>query len=227
MQRLTRAEFLEILGLTSGAFDQLQHGGHVALAFGTPLPATPGAYLDLDLIAMWIVLGLTPPLGREISATIVAAYFNQWANAVGHAEANPNEDFFMAVAGQGWDPAKKGPRLLLVTNGTLNQISADFRGLSELVGYFAVNVSDILRRVRTRAQAIGIDLSSPFFFSPEDERFHQIITRVTRERDARVSRLRRDKKKLAAAQARRRRQDITAVPRVENMNYPLAMQVTD
>ena len=46
MQSLTRDEFLEVLGLTSGAFDQLQHAGHVALAFGTPLPATPGRILD-------------------------------------------------------------------------------------------------------------------------------------------------------------------------------------
>ena len=63
MQSLTRDEFLEVLGLTSGAFDQLQHAGHVPLAFGTPLPATPGRYLDLDLVAMATNLGLTPALG--------------------------------------------------------------------------------------------------------------------------------------------------------------------
>jgi len=75
MLALTRDEFLEILGLTGGAFDQLQHAGHVALAFGTPMPATPGRYVDLDLIAMWINLGLTPSLGRENSTAIVSGYF--------------------------------------------------------------------------------------------------------------------------------------------------------
>ena len=71
MQSLTRDQFLELLGLTGGAFDQLQHAGHVALAFGTPLPATPGRYLDLDLVAMATNLGLTPSLGRENSTAIV------------------------------------------------------------------------------------------------------------------------------------------------------------
>ena len=139
MQSLTRDEFLEVLGMTSGAFDQLQHAGHVALAFGTPLPATPGRYLDLDLVAMATNLGLTPSLGREASTAIVAGYFDQLASAVGHAEANPNQNFFVAVGGVGWDAAKKGPKLLLVTHGTLVEITRDFRQMKDLVGFFTVN----------------------------------------------------------------------------------------
>jgi hypothetical protein len=46
MRSLTRDQLLKIFGLTSGAFD--------ALAFGTPIPATPSRYLDLDLVAMTI-----------------------------------------------------------------------------------------------------------------------------------------------------------------------------
>jgi hypothetical protein len=224
MQSLSRDEFLEALGLTSGAFDQLQHSGYVALAFGTPMPATPGRYLDLDLVAMWINLGLTQSLGREISTTIVTAFFHQWAAAVGHAEAVPKQNFFMAVGGVGWDVAKKGPKLLLVTHGTLDQITEDFRAMTDLVGFFTVNISDIIRRIRARAQTAGIDLSRPFFFPPDDPRFNEILTQVKRERDARIARLRRDKKKFATAKARGRRRDIAAAPRVENLNYQIAMQ---
>ncbi len=83
---------------------------------------------------------------------------------------------------------------------------------------------DIIRRLRARAHAAGIDLSRPFFFPPDDPRFDEILTQVKRERDARIARLRRDKKKFAAAKGRARRQDITALPRVKNVNYPLAMQ---
>jgi hypothetical protein len=225
MQSLTRDEFLEVLALTSGAFDQLQHAGHVALAFGTPMPATPGRYLDLDLVAMAINLGLTSSLGREISTTIVAAFFHQWASAVGHAEADPNENFFMAVGGVGWDAVKKGPKLLLVTHGTIAQTAEDFQNIEGLIGFFTVNISDIMRRLRARALAAGIDLSRPFFFPPQDPRFDQILRQVKRERDARIARLRRDKKKFAAMKARDRRQDITAVPRVQDVGYPLVMQV--
>ena len=225
MQTLTRDEFLEVLAITSGAFDQLQHAGYVALAFGTPMPATPGRYLDLDLVAMAISLGLTSSLGREVSTVIVGAYFHQWASAVGHAEADLKQDYFMAVGGVGWDVAKKSPELLLVTHGTLDQIAEDFRAAKDLRGFFTVNISDIIRRLRTRAHAAGVDLSRPFFFPPDDPRFDQILTQVKRERDGRIARLRRDKKKLAAMKARGRRQDITAVPRVENVGYPLVMQV--
>jgi hypothetical protein len=224
MQSLTRDEFLEVLGLTGGAFDQLQHAGHVALAFGTPLPATPGRYLDLDLVAVAINLGLTPPLGRESATAIVGGYFHQWASAVGHAEADPNQNFFMAVGGVGWDAAKKGPKLLLVTHGTLDQITEDFRDAKDLVGFFTVNITDIIRRLRTRAHAAGIDLGRPFFFLPDDPRFNEILAQVKRELDARIARLRRNKKKFAAAKGRARRRDITALPRVMKVNYPLAMQ---
>ena len=224
MQSLTREEFLEILGLTGGTFDQLQHAGHVALAFGTPLPSTPGRYLDLDLVAVAINLGLTPSLGRENATAIVSGCFHQWASAVGHAEADLGQDFFMAVGAVGWDAAKKRPELLLVTNGTVDQIAQDFRSTTNLVWSFSVNISDIIRRLRTRAHTAGIDLDRPFFFPPDDPRFNEILTRVKRERDARIARLRRDKKKFAAAKARGRRQDIAAAPRVKNVNYQFSRQ---
>jgi hypothetical protein len=224
MQHLSRDEFLEVLGMTGGAFDQLQHAGHVALAFGTPMPATPGRYIDLDLVAMAINLGLTPSLGRENSTAIVSGYFHQWASAVGHAETDPKQDCYMAVAGVGWEATKKSPKLLLVTNGTVDQIAQDLRHTTEVIGFFTVNVSDIIRRLRARAHAAGIDLSRAFFFPPEDPRLDEILTRVKRERDARIARLRRDKKKFAAAKARSRRQDIFAAPRVKDVNYQLALQ---
>jgi hypothetical protein len=224
MQHVTRDEFLELLGLTGGAFDQLQHAGHVALAFGTPMPATPGRYLDLDLVAMAINLGLTPGLGREKSTAIVASLFHMWASAVGYAEADQKQDSFMAVGGVGWDAAKKSAKLFVVTNGTLGQIAQDFQSITDVVGFFTVNISDIIRRLRTRAHTAGIDLGRPFFFLPDDPRFDEILTRFQRERDARFARLKRNKKKLAAAKAWRR-EDIVEAPRVKDLNRQLTMQL--
>ena len=173
---------------------------------------------------MAINLALTPSLGREVSTTIVAAFFHQWGAAVGYAEADQNQDFFMAVGGVGWDPVRKGPKLLLVTHGALDQISQDFRDQKDLVSFFTVNISDIVRRLRARAHQAGVDLSRPFFFPPGDPRFDQILTQVKRERDARIARLRRDKKKFALAKARSSRKDIAAPPRMKTVKYPLPVQ---
>ena len=67
MRSLTREQFLRIFGLTSGTFDAQQRAGHVALAFGTPTPATPGRYFDFDVVGMAIAAGLAPTLGRPRS----------------------------------------------------------------------------------------------------------------------------------------------------------------
>jgi hypothetical protein len=82
---------------------------------------------------------------------------------------------------------------------------------------------DVSARERARPASILVVRS---FFPPEDPRFDQILTQVKRERDARIARLRRDKKKFAAAKARGRRQDIFAAPRVKNVNYELSLQET-
>ncbi len=112
----------------------------------------------------------------------------------------------------GWDATKKSPSLLLVTHGTVHQIAADFRETNDLAGFFTVNVSDIIRRLRRRAREAGIDLERPFFFAPDDPRFDQILRQVGRERDPRVARLRKDKTKLAKTKKRVHREDIASLP---------------
>ena len=112
-----------------------------------------------------------------------------------------------------------------MTHGTLDQSTGDFRDAKDLVGYFTVSISDIIRRLRSRAQAVGIDLDRAFFFPPDDPRFDQILTQVKRERDGRIARLRRAKKKLATVKAQRRRSDIAAMPRVKNDMNSIALQI--
>ena len=213
MRTLSRDQFLQIFGLTSGAFDALQRAGHVALAFGTPIPAAPGRYFDLDLVAMAIAAGLAPTLGRQTATTIVLGFFNQWIAAVGHADADSAQNYFFAMGAVGWDNDERRPREILVTNGTIEQITSDLRNASSVM---AVNISDIIARLRTKARTAGIDLSQPFFFPPEHERFSQIIAEFEHERAARIARLRRSKKKLRRHQALMSRQDIRAVGRLKD-----------
>jgi hypothetical protein len=213
MRSLTRHQFLKVFGLTSGAFDAQQRAGFVALAFGTPIPATPGRYLDLDLAAMTIAAGLTPTLGRQAATTIVLGFFNQWVSAVGHADADTAQNYFFAMGLVGRDNDQRRPREIWVTNGTIEQIMSDLRNASSVM---AVNITDILARLRAKARTAGIDLSQPFFFPPNHERFAQIIAEFIQEREARVARLRRNKKKLRRQQALMSRQNIKPVSRLRN-----------
>ncbi len=213
MRSLTRDQLLKIFGLSSGAFDALQREGHVALAFGTPIPATPGRYFDLDLTAMAIATGLAPTLGRQAACTIVLGFFDQWVTAVGNADADPARNYFFAMGLVDWDHRERRAREILVTNGTFEQITADLQHASAVM---AVNITDIIARLRTKARAAGIDLSQPFFFPPEHERFSQIITEFKQERDARIARLRRSKEKFRRHRAMIDRKDIRAVERLRD-----------
>jgi hypothetical protein len=130
----------------------------------------------------------------------------------------------MAVGGFGWDEAKKSAKLLLVTNGTWDDIKTDFEGRKDLVGYFTININDIIRRLRAKAQAAGIDLGRAFFFPPDDPRFDQILTQVKRERDGRLARLRGGKKRSALAKRRRRQENIDEPQRFRADKYPPVMR---
>lgn len=163
MHALTRDQFLEILGLSSGAFDQLQYEGGVALAFGSPIPGTPGRYLDLDLVAMWIALGLTDKLKRDIATTVVLGFFTNWVRAVARTEADRSQDFFFAIGALGVkDFAKRIPKLYGVADGTRDEINEDFDRQPEqpLVSALFVNVSDIVRRLQERAHSAKFCSSS-------------------------------------------------------------------
>ena len=52
--------------------------------------------------------------------------------------------------------------------------------LHDASSVIAVNITDIIARLRDKARTAGIDLSQPFFFPPEHERFSQVSNKVTR-----------------------------------------------
>ena len=115
---------------------------------------------------------------------IVLGFFNQWVATVGHANADTDRRYLFAMGSVGWDEAEKRPREIFATNGTSEQIMSDLRDASAVM---AVNITDILSRLRERARIAEIDLWQPFFFPPEHERFSQIIVEFEHERASRVS----------------------------------------
>jgi hypothetical protein len=213
VRSLTRDQFLRIFGLSSGAFDAQQRVGHVALAFGTPIPSAPGRYYDLDLVAMALAAALTPTFGRGAATTIVLGFFNQWVAAVGDADADAARSYFFALGGFIADADERRFREIWVTNGTRELVMSDLHNASAVM---AINITDILARLRIKAGAAEIDLSQPFFFPTNHERFAQIVGEFEQEREERMARLRRDKKKWRRHQALTSGHNIMAVPRLRD-----------
>jgi hypothetical protein len=127
MRALTRDQLLTVMGMTSGGFDAQQRAGHVALAFGSPHPAMPGRYCDLDLVGLAIANGLAPTLGRPTATTVTLGFFDQWVAAVGQADADTSQNYFFAIGLFGWDENQKHPQEIVVTHGTSKQIMDDLR----------------------------------------------------------------------------------------------------
>jgi hypothetical protein len=208
MVPLSREEFLKLGGMTSGTFDQLQHAGHVALAFGSPFPGSAGRYLDLDVVAMTLASELSEPIGgRRKAADFVLGYFDVWGDAVGRAEADPGTTFYFAIGAIG---PRDRPVSYLITSGTAEEIERDFKGIKGPLLFIRTDMNAMLARVREAGKRAGIDLSRPFFLAPDHPQYAAIIAD---EREARERRLRANPKKFKEAQARERRKDVKVIHR--------------
>jgi hypothetical protein len=144
---------------------------------------------------------------------VTLGFFDQWVAAVGQADADPGQSYFFAIGLLGWNEQKKRPQEIVVTHGTSEQIMPDLRDAGSVI---AVNVTDIIARLRAKGRTAGIDLSQPFFFPSNHERYFQIISEFEAEREARLARLRRDKKKWRHHKAFANRSDVKLATRLRD-----------
>lgn len=224
MQRVIRQDFEDLLHLKRGELDYLQFEAAVSLAFGATAPGKPGDYFDIDAACMAINLALSPTFGRDVVTTVVLKFSAMIAAIIARAEVDRTQDSFLGIGAFGVkDAVRKIPKLYGVTAGTMGELQEDFQGHDEpLKNACLVNVSDILRRLRANARELGINLEGEFFYLSDDPRFADIRRVVEREIEARIGRLKADKKKLRWAKARRDRQDIKNLSR-QAATYPFEM----
>jgi hypothetical protein len=225
MQRLIRSDFLDLLHLTSKEFDYLQHNGGAALAFGSPKPGRVGDYFDVDAACQAIALGLAPTFGREVASTMVLRFAPMMLATIARADADRVHEYFIGIGAFGVkDAARRIPNLYGLSAGLMGEIQQDFQAQEEpLKGGCFCNVTDILRRLRVNARALGIDLEGPFFYLPGASDFAIIRPLVEREIETRIGVLKNkaDKRKLLRAKERRGRQDIKSLR--TSASYPFEM----
>ena len=91
MRAIGLTDYLTITGMKRGTFDARQTRGHLPLAFGLARRLAGGVMLDLDAVCYFIAEGLSPVFEREFSAAIVRSHSDAVLEAVGRADANPDE----------------------------------------------------------------------------------------------------------------------------------------
>ena len=105
------------------------------------------------------------------------------------------------------DEVGRKAKEIRITHGSREEISNDLGGSSSTI---TIDIGDVVSGLRKRARPIGVDLSGPFFYPPRHPAFEKIIAEFVEERERRVARLRRDKKKLARHKALMRSKNIKA-----------------
>jgi hypothetical protein len=174
--------------MTSTALNTAQAEGCVALAFGCVIPAGLGRYFDIDVLAMRLLRELVPHIGREQATAIVLSHFDVWGDSAGRSEFDDREIYFTIGV---IDKKRPSQREFLITGGTQEEVTGDFAGFAP-TRVFSFNVKSLIRDIRERGQAAGIDLSSAFFLPPDHADYPKLLEQAKTRREQALTRMKRD-----------------------------------
>ena len=183
MQTINLLIFIACCGFSELTFRQLAFKNHVALAFGVPVPSADGVYLPLDAVAMRLMGELSLVIGRDAATAIILTHFDIWADAVGRAEVEGADDverymyLCVAVADAGF--GKDGE--FIITSGTRDELYKDFEGVP-ITKAVTASITGIIKDIRARAGAKGVELDQMFFWPPDHPEFAKLVAEAKHER---------------------------------------------
>jgi hypothetical protein len=170
MKKITAADFYRLVGIKENSHKAYVSRGEVALAFGTSRPNAGGVFLDLDVVASLLTDELTPAFSRKTAATLIRAFADVWLHAVTMAEAEA-EPAFLIVAEFGAatfgrrGETREGVNIGAATLAEAWKAMQHGKKVADRMTF--VNVTSLLRDLRSRAAKEGIDL--PEVFVPRDD----------------------------------------------------------
>jgi hypothetical protein len=178
-------DYLAITGIPRGSFDAWQARGEIALAFGLARRLAGGTMLDLDCICHFIGEALAQRFTRKYAATgLVCGYSDEVLRAIGLADTTADA-IFLAAAESGPDYALTRRHRMHFGATTLADLAASLAKHEQPVTLITlVNVTRILRDVRTRAAKHGHVWTAPFFPPPDHPLATKLMAVAKKERDA-------------------------------------------
>lgn len=190
MRAIGLNDYLAITGLKRGTFDARQTLKEMPFAFGLARRLAGGVMLDLDCICFFIGEALTPVLSREHAATIIRAFADDVLEAVGRADAEPDETWFLNAVefGPGYGQiTRDNDRQMIFGATTAEHFAETFRKnpknpkAKQITRITWVNVTHILADLRIRAAKHGFDWSAAAFFPPPDDPMAAKIIKTARK----------------------------------------------
>jgi hypothetical protein len=219
MPQLSLSELLTVTGTTLQGLKTLRRRDQVAGAFGLRHAYENFKFLPLDAIGFLLSGSLAKAYGQTEAAQLVRVHGDVWAEVVAEAEADPLSDqSFCIVDFERESDGKSAHMACGARDATPERIAATLQRTPAAEGFVAVrvncvNVSYLMRVLRTTAAKHDIDLLNPFLPPRGHPAFAEIFAPYVKSRDAAIVsvRDRKSRETLAAKLGQKARAAIEVV----------------
>lgn len=179
--RLTRNELLAITDHTEHGFKTKLRRDQWGLAYGGRYTGARAWYGPEDAVAVHLISTLAKAYGGNTAALMTRVFGDVVLAAIAKAEGDCTVDAHFAVVDF---IAPDGQRAYLACgahDATPETIAAELAKSYLVHGFVAervimVNISHLIRTVRTNAAQLGIDLTVPFLPAPESDEFLELMS---------------------------------------------------
>jgi hypothetical protein len=166
MRRLSHKEFMIATNADSNQNHNLNHRGHVALAFGRNVIAQSLVYIEVDALCYRVADVLVDSYPRKLAASFVRVHFDTIAKTLAAAEADPAGTKFFSVV----DFINRGIR----SHTACGTVTDDPERVALALAHIpltaratvsrvtAVNITALRAEIVANAERKGLDIAAPW-----------------------------------------------------------------
>jgi hypothetical protein len=202
--RITLSELLTATETSVEALKSMRRRDHVALAFGRRDALASSWYLPVDAVGIHLTTALAKVYGATLAAQMVRTFGDVLLTVVAQAEADFASDAHFAVVDFVNETDGRSAHLACgARDATPEAVAAMVARSPAAQGYVVarinvVNVSHVIRVIRTTAARHGIDLTARFLPAPDSDEFQGLMQPYAQQETGIVERSARRKREAIA-----------------------------